>query len=95
MSTRINYRKKIPISKVQKKYCSVCFIDYDDETKNFCPKCGNKLKMKTSEVYANVGKKGITSISCKQDGVTINSKGDVTIPVSKGISITTNPRKKK
>ena len=93
MSTRINYRKKIPISKVQKKYCSNCCKDYD-ENKNFCPKCGSKLKMKKSEVYANIGKKGITSISLKQDGVTVNSKGDVTIPVAKGVSITTNPRKK-
>ena len=69
------------------KICLDCEIIYDQNS-NFCPHCGRKLKQRSSKVYANYGKSGITSISYKTpDGITINSKGNATIYMSLHIDI--------
>lgn len=90
----VNYRKKILLREDVIKTCSKCKIAYDQDA-NFCTACGNKLERKCAKVYANMGKKGITSISLKTvDGITINSNGNTTIPISKGLSYTITSNKK-
>ncbi len=81
-------------------FCHVCGKKVGDDVcpkcgakvtsaSNFCPSCGKKLIGKSSKVYANLGKNGITSISYKTaDGITINSNGNTTIPLGKGVSYT-------
>lgn len=89
----LNIRRKILLREEAIKVCSDCKLAYD-ESSNFCPSCGKKLITKSSKVYANIGKNGITSISCKTaDGITINSKGNTTIPLGKGLSYTITSKK--
>lgn len=84
----INVRRKILLKEEAVKVCPDCKLAYD-KSSNFCPSCGKKLIGKSSKVYANIGKNGITSISYKTaDGITINSKGNTTIPIGKGVSYT-------
>ena len=88
MSMRINYRRRIQIQSIESKRCPVC-----DETfpagDIFCRSCGTKLKSQTIRVYANWGKKGVTSYSLVfPDGKTINSKGTATINLGNGLSFT-------
>ncbi len=60
------------------------------ENMNFCKTCGRKLTSQKTQVFANMGTKGITSITFKlANGVTINSKGNLTVPISTGISYKT------
>lgn len=85
----LNIHKKILLWEESIQICFNCKLAYDRDT-FFCPTCGNKLMKKSSKVYANIGKSGITSISYKtSDGITINSKGRTTIALSKGLSYTT------
>jgi len=64
------------------------------ESHDFCPNCGNKLISEKTAVYANVGKSGITSFSYKlASGITINSKGNVSFHLGKGVSYTTKMKK--
>lgn len=85
----LNIHKKILLWEESIQICLNCKLAYDGDS-FFCSKCGNKLIKKSSKVYANIGKSGITSISYKTpDGITINSKGRTTIALSKGLSYTT------
>lgn len=91
----INMRKRIVVGEKTFKLCEKCQIAYD-ESSNFCPNCGAKLLKKSSKIYANVGKNGITSISYKiAGGITINSKGNTTIPLGGGLSYTITSKKNK
>lgn len=91
----INYRKKLLLREEILKKCTSCKIVYPSD-KNFCPKCGAKLHSEKTKVFANIGKNGISSISYKlPDGTTINSKGNVTIPLGNGISYTSKSKTKK
>lgn len=84
----LNVKKRILLREETVMTCCNCKLTYDESSK-FCRKCGNKLTKKVSKVYANLGKNGITSISYKTaDGITINSKGKTTIPLSQGLSYT-------
>ncbi len=90
----MNFRRKVLIGEKVFKLCSECKLAYD-ESSNFCTKCGAKLSKKSSKIYANMGKRGITSISYKTaDGITINSKGNTTIPLGTGISYTVTSKNK-
>lgn len=90
----INIKKRILVREEVLKKCEVCQKLYSAE-ENFCTECGSKLTSEKTKVYANWGKNGITSFSYKlPSGVTINSKGALTIPIAKGISYTTKPSKK-
>lgn len=90
----VNIRRRIVIGEKIFKLCENCKLAYD-ETSNFCTNCGAKLIRKSSKMYANMGKSGITSISYKMpDGITINSKGNTTIPLGSGISYTVTSKKK-
>lgn len=90
----LNYRKRILLREDVIKTCSECKLAYE-QSDNFCTSCGKKLEKKTAKVYANIGKNGISSISFKTvDGITVNSKGNTTIPISKGISYTITSKKK-
>ena len=81
----INVRRKILIG--EKAFC-FC------ENSKFCTQCGRKLVKKSSKIYANMGKSGVTSISYKTaDGITINSKGNTTIPLGAGVSYTVTSKK--
>lgn len=85
----INYRKRILLKEDILKRCAPCQKVYSADI-NFCPTCGNKLISEKTKVYANWGKNGITSFSYKMpNGTTINSKGNMTIPIANGISYTT------
>lgn len=89
----LNVRRKILLRETTIMICSHCKLAYDANT-NFCPSCGKKLSKKSSKVYVNIGKHGITSLSYKTaDGITINSKGNTTIPIGKGISYTITSKK--
>jgi hypothetical protein len=90
----INVRKKILIGEKAFCFCENCRLAYDENFK-FCTQCGNKLVKKSSKIYANIGKKGITSISYKTaDGITINSKGNTTISLGAGVSYTVTSKNK-
>lgn len=89
----MNFRRKILIGEKTFMICSQCKLAYDENSK-FCTQCGKKLSKRSSKTYANIGKKGITSISCKTaDGITINSKGNTTIPLGTGVSYTISKNK--
>ena len=89
----VNIRKKILLREEVIMTCSTCNLAFKEDS-NFCSSCGKKLEKKTSKVYANMGKKGITSISYKTvDGITINSRGSMTFPMGKGLSYTTSKNK--
>ncbi|MBE5821623.1 MAG: hypothetical protein E7311_03420 [Clostridiales bacterium] len=71
------------------KKCTQCQKVYESEN-NFCKACGNKLISEKTKLYANFGKNGITSYTYQMaNGVTINSKGNMTTPIANGMSYTT------
>lgn len=85
----IIYRKQILLKETVLKNCDKCKKVFS-EGYNYCKDCGGKLSLQKSKVYANFGKNGVTSISYKMsNGITINSKGNVTIPLSQGLSYKT------
>ncbi len=89
-----NYRRRILLREELLKKCENCKKIFSADN-IFCPICGKKLSTEKTAVYANIGKKGITSLSYKlSNGVVINSKGNMTIPISKGLSYTTSTKKK-
>ena len=89
----INVRRKILIGEKAFCFCENCKLAYDENSK-FCTQCGRKLVNKSSKIYANMGKSGVTSISYKTaDGITINSKGNTTIPLGAGVSYTVTSKK--
>lgn len=88
----LNIRKKVVLGKKILMLCTECKIAYE-EGSMFCSHCGVKLKKRTSTIYANMGKHGITSISYKtSDGITMNSNGKITFSLGKGISYTTSSK---
>ena len=84
----LNFRKSLLIKRDVVKKCDKCQKIFSEEN-NFCPTCGSKLISEKTEVYANIGKDGITSYTYKlPNGTRINSKGNVTFKLAKGISYT-------
>lgn len=87
-----NYKKRILLREEILRKCEHCKKIYAVDIK-FCPSCGSKLISEKTKIYANFGKNGITSLSYKlPDGTTINSKGNMTIPIANGISYTTKKK---
>lgn len=85
----LNFRKRIVVSETVLKKCEHCKLVFSEED-NFCSNCGKKLLSDKTTVYANLGKNGITSFSYKlSSGITINSKGNLTFSLGKGVSYTT------
>ncbi len=90
----INIRRRVLIGEKTFNFCEKCKLAYE-ESSNFCSNCGEKLAKKTSKIYANMGKHGVASISYKTaDGITINSKGNTTIPLGSGLSYTVTSKNK-
>ena len=90
----LNFKKRILLKEEIIKQCEQCKIVYTSED-CFCSICGKKLSTQNTKVYANYGKNGITSFSyVLPNGTTINTKGNMTIPISKGISYTAKTNKK-
>ena len=90
----LNVRKKVLLSETVLKRCNHCKLVFQNDD-SFCTSCGEKLISEKTKVYANIGKNGLTSFSYKlASGVTINSKGNITFPLGKGVSYTTKIRKK-
>ena len=84
----LNFKKRILINETVFKNCENCKMIFPNESK-FCTSCGSKLTQIKSQVYANMGKNGISSVSFKlANGITINSKGNITVPIEKGVSYT-------
>lgn len=84
----INFKKRILLNETILKNCENCKKVFPEDS-NFCSSCGSKLTSVKTQVYANMGKNGITSVSFKlANGITINSKGNMTVPISKGLSYT-------
>lgn len=84
----INFRKKVLLQESILKTCEKCQKAFPEEA-DFCVHCGSKLSSKKTKVYANMGKNGITSITFKMpNGITINSKGNMTVPLDTGLSYT-------
>ena len=88
----INLKKRIALNLT--KHCPKCNLDFPSNFE-FCTNCGTKLKNSSGNVYANIGKNGISSISVKQGNITVNSKGKVTVPIAPGISYTSDGGKNK
>lgn len=89
----LNVRKKMVLSETVLKRCDNCKLIFQNDD-NFCTSCGSKLISEKTTIYANIGKRGITSISYKlASGITINSKGNLTLSLGKGMSYTTKMRK--
>lgn len=66
--------------------CEKCQKLYSAEN-CFCRICGTKLISEKTKIYANFGKKGLTSFTYKlPNGTTFNSKGDLTVRLANGIS---------
>lgn len=85
----INFKKKVLISEVVLKKCTNCQKVYEGDN-NFCKICGKKLISEKTKLYANFGKNGITSYTYKlANGITINSKGNITTSIANGLSYTT------
>ena len=88
----LNFRSRILIHEQVATRCEKCQKVYDSE-KSFCPTCGSELLAEKLKVYANFGKKGITSYTYKlPNGISFNSKGTMTLPISKGISYTSKTK---
>ncbi len=88
----INIRSKILIHEQIATRCEKCQKVYDSE-KRFCPTCGSELLIEKIKVYANFGKKGLTSYTYKlPNGISLNSRGTMTLPLAKGISYTSKTK---
>lgn len=88
----INFRGKLLVHEQITTRCTACQKIYDSE-KTFCPTCGSKLLIEKIKVYANFGKKGLTSYTYKlPNGISINSKGTITLALAKGISYTSKTK---
>lgn len=88
MNLNVRRRELVETIVVSTK-CKKCNkeLDIDDV---FCRYCGNRLIPQDIKVYANIGKRGVTSYSYVfPGGATFNSKGKITLNVGKGISLTT------
>ena len=84
----INFRSKLLVHEQITTRCTSCQKIYDSE-KAFCPTCGAKLLVEKIKIYANFGKNGLTSYTYKlPNGISINSKGTITLALAKGISYT-------
>lgn len=84
----ISFKKRILLETITSKECPNC-SKYFTEKDNFCRCCGSKLNLRQIKLYANIGKKGITSYSyVLPGGQTINSKGKISFHVGNGISFT-------
>lgn len=84
----INFRSKLLVHEQITTRCTSCQKIYDGE-KAFCPTCGAKLLIEKIKIYANFGKNGLTSYTYKlPNGISINSKGTITLALAKGISYT-------
>lgn len=89
----INVRKRILMGEKTFKICKDCQLAYEEDSV-FCRNCGKKLSLQKAKFYANIGKNGITSFSYKMaNGITINSKGNASIPLGSGISYTISSKK--
>ena len=85
----VNFRKRVLISETTTKYCEDCQTAFDESSK-FCTKCGKSLKTQKMKIYANVTKNGITSYTyVLPNGVTMNSRGKVSLSLGNGISFST------
>lgn len=88
----INLRSRVLIHEQTATRCAKCQKVYDGE-KRFCPACGSELLIEKIKVYANFGKKGLTSYTYKlPNGISFNSKGTMTLPLAKGISYTSKTK---
>ncbi|MCR5186922.1 MAG: hypothetical protein K6D97_07410 [Clostridia bacterium] len=84
----VNVHRKLLIETIESKRCPSCGQDFAAED-NFCRLCGSKLVSTKIKVYANLGKRGVTSYSyVLPDGKTFNSKGKLTFKIGNGISFT-------
>jgi len=85
----VNFRRRELIQTIVTKVCPNCNNKCGEED-NFCSRCGNELPAPQKiKVYANIGKRGITSYSyVLPGGKTINSKGKLTLNIGNGISFT-------
>ena len=84
----INYKKRVLLRETILKNCEKCKIVFNEDC-NFCKCCGSKLTSQKARVYANFGKNGVNSFTYKMpNGITVNSKGNVTISLSNGLSYT-------
>lgn len=83
----ISFRKRVLVGKEEVKFCEKCkkVLPLDH---NFCSDCGNKTKSKSTKVYANYGKTGLTSISYKMpDGFTYNTRTGISKSLGNGITL--------
>lgn len=68
--------------------CETCKKIYASDV-CYCGNCGAKLSVVKTKVYVNIGKSGISSISyVLPGGLTINTKGNITMNLANGISYT-------
>ena len=74
--------------------CEKCQKLYSAEN-CFYKTCGTKLISEKTKIYANFGKKGLTSFTYKlPNGTTFNSKGNLTVRLTNGISYSQKMKEK-
>lgn len=87
-----NVRGRLLVHEETVGRCIKCQKIYDEE-KSFCPTCGSKLLAEKIKIYANFGKSGLTSYTYKlPNGISINSRGTMTLSLAKGISYTSKTK---
>ena len=84
----LNFKRQVLLQEHSVARCTKCKKVYDDK-KRFCPECGTELSVEKIKVYANYGKRGLTSYTFKlPNGISFNSKGTMTLPLAEGVSYT-------
>lgn len=89
----LNIRGKKLLHEEKATRCEKCEKIYAADC-CYCPRCGSKLISEKMQIFANFGKNGITSYTYKlPNGISFNSKGNVTMSLAKGISYTSKIKK--
>lgn len=84
----ISFRKRMLVGEEKIKFCEKCKKVFPLDH-NFCPDCGSETKLKSTKVYANYGKHGLTSITYKMpDGITYNTRNGISKSLGNGITLT-------
>ena len=85
----IRFKKRQLVDETVLMICKRCNKAFSKDY-NYCPDCGAKLKSSKTKIIANYGAKGLTSFSyVLPNGMTLNSKNGMSMPLGNGLSFTT------
>ena len=85
----IRFKKRQVVGESVQMLCEACKKTFSQDC-NYCPDCGARLKPSKIKIIANYGAKGLTSFSyVLPNGMTLNSKNGMSMPLGNGLSFTT------